>query len=96
MSFGKKSLLLATSLVGLVIVGQGFCLTHSAVSYPVATSGSQPITHSVIKVHTDRGVVTLPGTADSWDQVESAIFLADSIADLQMANNQFPSHPSYE
>jgi hypothetical protein len=93
MSFGKKLLLLVTSLVGLVIVGQGFCLTHSDRD---AMSESQPITRSIIKVHTDRGVVTLPGTADSWDQVENAIFLADSIADLQMANNQFPSQPSYE
>ena len=45
---------------------------------------------SVIKVHTNRGVITLPGTADSWDQVEDAVFVAESIADVQMANSGVP------
>jgi hypothetical protein len=43
---------------------------------------------SIIRVHTDCGVVTLPGAADTWDQVEDAIFVADGIADMQLANNQ--------
>ena len=45
---------------------------------------------SVIKVHTDHGVITMPGKADSWDQVENAVFVADSIADVQVVNNEVP------
>jgi hypothetical protein len=45
---------------------------------------------SVIKVHTDHGVVTIPGSANSWDAVDRAVFVADSIADLQIANSEVP------
>jgi hypothetical protein len=87
--------LLTAALVGIAAVGPGFCLTHSNVSYS-PTSPSPVVRHDVVKVHTDRGVVTLPGRADSWDAVENAIFVADSIADVQMVNNQIPFQPSYE
>ena len=50
----------------------------------------------MIKVHTDRGVITLPGSADSWDDVEHAVFLADSIADMQVVNNEVPWRISTE
>lgn len=43
---------------------------------------------SVIKVHSDRGVIVLPGAADNWDQVEDALLVADSLADVQMVNNE--------
>ena len=48
----------------------------------------QVVSRSVIKVHTDRGVIVLPGRADTWDSVERAEFVADSLADLQMVNNE--------
>lgn len=51
---------------------------------------------SIIKVHTDHGVIILPGTADSWDAVENAVFVADSIADFQMVNNEVPWQIDYE
>jgi hypothetical protein len=41
----------------------------------------------VIKVHTNKGVITLPGRGDSWEALENAEFVADSLADIQMANN---------
>ena len=87
--------LLAASLAAIVVVGPGFCLTHSTMNTSPA-SLSQVVTHNVVKVHTERGVVTLPGTADTWDAVENAIFVADSIADVQMVNNEVPFQPSYE
>ena len=88
--------LLTASLVGIALVGPGFCLTRStANNSPATVSHSQVPIHEVIKVHTERGVVTLPGKADSWDAVENAIFVADSIADVQMVNNEVPFQPSY-
>jgi hypothetical protein len=45
---------------------------------------------SVVKVHTDHGVVTIPGKADTWEEAERAAFVADSIADLQIANSEVP------
>lgn len=47
-----------------------------------------PNVRSVIKVHTDRGVITLAGSPDSWELVEEAVFVADSIADVQLVNNE--------
>jgi BON domain len=89
--------LLTASLVGIAVVGPGFCLTHSTVNYsPATVSKSQVPIHDVVKVHTERGVVTLPGKADSWDAVENAIFVADSIADVQMVNNEVSFQPSFQ
>jgi osmotically-inducible protein OsmY len=42
----------------------------------------------VVKVHTDRGVISLSGAADSWEQVDEALFVAESIADVQLVNNE--------
>jgi hypothetical protein len=47
-------------------------------------------------VHTNRGVITLPGSADTWDAAENAMFVADSIADVQVVNNEIPWRISYE
>jgi hypothetical protein len=87
---------LLAALVGIAVVGPGFCLSHSAANNSPATSQSQVVRRNVVKVHTERGVVTLPGTADSWDTVEKEIFLADSIADVQMVNSGVPVQPSHE
>jgi hypothetical protein len=97
MKLWVQLILLAASLAAIVVVGPGFCLTHSTMNpSPASLSPSQVVTHNVVKVHTERGVVTLPGTADTWDAVENAIFVADSIADVQMVNNEVPFQPSYE
>jgi len=97
MTLWMKLALLTVLLVGIAVVGPGVCVIHPTVRRtPVAISDSQVIRQSIIKVHTERGVVTLPGTADSWDEVENAIFIADSIADLQIANGGVPSPISYE
>jgi hypothetical protein len=47
-----------------------------------------PTRRSVVKVHTDRGVITFSSAADSWEQVDEAVFVADSIADVQLVNNE--------
>jgi len=77
----------------LAMVGTAFCLNPSSPSnmkYQPRADESQPVERSVVKVHTDHGVVTIPGKADSWDAAERAVFVADSIADLQIANSQVP------
>jgi len=91
-------LALSTALVaGIAVVGPAFCLTHYATSQsPAAMEGSRIERRSVIKVHTDHGVITLPGTADSWDAAENAIFVADGIADVQVVNNEVPWRISNE
>jgi hypothetical protein len=83
---------LSTALVASVaMVGPAFCLTQPvATESPAAAAGDHVVRRSVIKVHTNHGVITLPGTADSWTEVERAIFVADSIADVQMVNNEVP------
>jgi hypothetical protein len=48
------------------------------------------IRRSVVKVHTDHGVITMPGTADSWENADNAVFVADGIADVQIVNNEIP------
>jgi hypothetical protein len=97
MQFGVKLALLTVALAGIAIVGPEFSLIRSAIrqSRNVATD-SNAIRQSVVKVHTDHGVITLPGTADSWEQVEDAVFVADSIADVQMVNNEIPWRIHYE
>jgi BON domain len=94
----RMKLALSTALVATIAVGgPAFSLIHSSSTqfrYPEA--GSRVLQRSVIKVHTDHGVITLPGTADSWDAAENAIFVADSIADVQMVNNEIPWRISFQ
>jgi hypothetical protein len=88
-------LALSTALVGTIAVGgPAFSLIHSASQSSYSEAGV--VQRSVIKVHTDHGVITLPGTADSWDAAENAIFVADSIADVQMVNNEIPWRISFQ
>ena len=75
----------------LAMVGTAFCLNpSSSMQYRAEADNSRPIVRSVVKVHTDHGVVTVPGNADTWDAAERAVFVADSIADLQIANSEVP------
>lgn len=91
MKLGTK-LALSTALVAAVAVGStGVCSNDSNARHAQdAAAGSYMTRRSVIKVHTDHGVITLPGTVDSWDAVENAVFVADSIADVQIVNNEVP------
>jgi hypothetical protein len=91
MKLGTK-LALSTALVaGIAVVYPAFGLNRPvATGSPATTIGTHVVRRSVIKVHTDHGVITLPGTADSWTDVEKAVFVADSIADVQMVNNEVP------
>jgi len=84
----RKMTLSTAVFAALGIVGSAFCLNHSATTQsPVGAHGSHMVRRSVIKVHTDHGVITIPGTADSWTAADHAVFLADSIADFQVANS---------
>lgn len=74
-------------LAGLVMLGAGLGNTGSTKGER-AEKQNHIVSGSVIKVHTDRGVIILPGRADSWDAVEHAEFVADSLADVQMVNNE--------
>jgi hypothetical protein len=86
-----KLALSAALAASVAIVGPAFSLTVPVANEsPANAVGSHVIRRSVIKVHTDHGVITLPGTADSWTDVEKAVFVADSIADVQMVNNEVP------
>ena len=83
--------LLTTVVATLAMVGTAFCLNpSSSTKYQPLADESQPVVRSVVKVHTDHGVVSIPGKADSWEAAERAVFIADSIADLQMANSEVP------
>ncbi len=85
--------ILTMVIATLAMVGTAFCLNPSSSSgmkYQARADESHPIVRSVVKVHTDHGVVTIPGKADSWDAAERAVFVADSIADLQIANSEVP------
>ena len=85
--------LLTVVVATLAMVGTAFCLnpsSSSSMKYQPSADESRPIARSVVKVHTDHGVVTIPGKADSWEAAERAVFIADSIADLQMANSEVP------
>jgi hypothetical protein len=94
----EAKLALSTALIAAVaIVGPAFCLNHWAIRQSLlAADRALPTKRSVIKVHTDHGVITVPGSADSWDEVEHAVFLADSIADMQVVNNEVPWRISIE
>jgi hypothetical protein len=75
----------------LAVVGTGFCLNPSSnMQYQTYANNSRPVMRSVVKVHTDHGVITMPGNVDSWASAERAIFVADSIADVQIANSEIP------
>ena len=83
--------LLTTAVATIAMVGTAFCLNpSSSMKYQVPADKPLQIVRSVVKVHTDHGVVTMPGEADSWDAAERAVFVADSIADLQIANSEVP------
>jgi hypothetical protein len=83
--------LLTTLGATLAIVGTAFCLNPSSrMQYRAAADSARPVVRSVVKVHTDHGVITIPGKADTWDEAERALFVADSIADLQIANSEVP------
>ena len=90
MKFATKLVSFAL-LFGVAVVGVSNSATKQS---PNATAYNYNNPHmirgSVIKVHTDHGVITMPGKADSWDQVENAVFVADSIADVQTVNNEVP------
>jgi hypothetical protein len=78
-----------TLIVGLIASSPG-AAHRTLPQHAVATSEQTVITRSVIKVHTDHGVITMPGVANTWDEAERAQFLAEGIADSQMVNNQNP------
>jgi hypothetical protein len=84
--------LLTMVVATLAIVGTAFCLNPSSnTQYPTNNvDNSGAIMRSVVKVHTDHGVITMPGNADSWAAAERAVFVADSIADVQLANSEIP------
>ena len=84
-----KMTLSTAVLASFVIVGPAFCLNRSAIRQcPAATdSPTSLVRRSIIKVHTGHGVITLPGNADSWTEVEDAVFVADAIADFRFANS---------
>ena len=100
MNLKRKLTLSAALVVGIAIGGTGFCSNHSnhllASESPQEAVRAPVIRRSVIKVYTDHGVIALPGDAATWDQVENAVFVADSIADVQMVNNEVPWRISYE
>jgi hypothetical protein len=73
---------------GMVLVGSALSLNNSAAPKAEQLGKNQIVRKNVIKVHTDKGVITLPGRGDSWDALENAEFVADSLADIQMVNNE--------
>ena len=87
MKLGIKTALSTTLVAGVAIVGTGFSLNRTASRQAPDAAESLLVRRSVIKVHTDHGVITIPGTADSWTAADHAVFLADSIADFQVANS---------
>jgi hypothetical protein len=97
MKRNTKTALLTAVFAGLVIGGSAFSLNRSAtVQSPATPDSPRVVRRSVIKVHTEHGVVTLPGAANSWADVEHAVFIADSIADFQFVNSEVPVRTSYE
>jgi hypothetical protein len=83
--------LLTMMVATLAIVGTAFCLNPSSnMQYPTNADNTRPVMRSIVKVHTDHGVITMPGNADSWAAAERAVFVADSIADVQIANSEIP------
>ena len=91
----RKYIVLASTalLAALVTVGSAFCLSNSSSTNSKHLANQRVVSRSVIKVHTDRGVITLPGRADSWAEAEDAEFVADGLAEVQMVNNQVSMWP---
>ena len=83
-----KAAVVTSFFAGLVLVGSALSLNHSSPTKGEQFGKDQIVRRSVIKVHTDQGVVTLPGRGDSWEALENAQFVADSLADIQMVNNE--------
>jgi hypothetical protein len=89
--------LLTMVVAFLAIVGTASCLNPSSnMQYPTNADNSGPVVRSIVKVHTDHGVITMPGNADSWAAAEHAVFVADSIADVQIANSEVPWRISFK
>ena len=90
--------LLTMVIAFLAIVGTGLCLNPSSNMQYRTYANSRPVIvmRSVVKVHTDHGVITMPGTVDSWAAAERAVFVADSIADVQIANSEIPWRISFQ
>ena len=92
-----KMALSATAIAVVAIAGPVLGLNRPTTTQsPLAANLSHPIRRSVIKVHTVRGVISLPGDAATWDEIEKAVFVADSIADMQVVNNEVPWRISME
>lgn len=91
----KYTALASTALLAaLVLVGSAFCLSNSSFANGKHWANqNQVVKRSVIKVHTDRGVIILPGRADSWDRVEDAEFVAEGLAEVQVVNNEASTWP---
>lgn len=87
-----KLALSAMLVAGLTMVSPAFGVNHpSANQFPGVAAIPRLTRQSVIKVHTDHGVIILAGDADpSWDELENAVFVADSIADFEFANSGIP------
>lgn len=83
-----KAALVTSIFAGLVLVGSALSLNTSSQTKGEHFGKDPLVRRSVIKVHTDKGVVTLPGRGDSWEALENAEFVADSLADIQMVNNE--------
>jgi hypothetical protein len=95
----KAQLILSTIVVAAVAsVGSAFSMNRSVGMQPpaLAAAVSHPVRGSVIKVHTEHGVITVPGNGDSWEAAEHAMFVADSIADVQIVNSEVPWRISVE
>ena len=83
-----KAAVVTSIFAGLALVGSALSLNTSSRTNGEQFGKDQIVRRSVIKVHTDKGVVTLPGRGDSWEALENAEFVADSLADIQMVNNE--------
>lgn len=79
--------IVASVFAALIMVGSALSLSNSSASKDERW-GKNQVVKSVIKVHTDKGVITLPGRGDSWEALENAEFVADSLADIQLVNNE--------
>jgi hypothetical protein len=93
-----KIALSAAVVASVAAVGPAFCLNYTgATQYPDVATTLRVSRQSVIKVHTDHGVIALPGDpSPTWDEIEYAVFVADSIADFEFANSEIPWRISNE
>ena len=84
----STAVLVTSVFAGLVMVGSAFSLGGPSASKGEQLGKNQIVRKSVVKVHTDKGVITLPGRGDSWEALENAEFVADGLADIQLVNNE--------